>query len=115
MKKLLLVLSILISTVSSRAEDITLAWDFSDPMTNIVFHLWLNTNTVNTNFVAVASTTNAILTYTNSSASILQFYVTASNTVRQARSDPSNIVQLPAIPFAPNNFRLLSLTVRPKP
>lgn len=115
MKKLILALSVLISTVSARSEAITLAWNFADPMTNIVFHLWLNTNTVNTNFVAVASTTSTQITYTNTSTGILQFYVTASNTVRQALSDPSNIVQLPGLPIAPNNMRLISITLTPKP
>lgn len=117
MKKLFFVLTaaLMIGTAQARSEAITLAWNFSDPMTNIVFQLWLNTNAVNTNFVAVASTTNLLITYTNTSPNILQFYVTASNTVRQAISPPSNIVQLPAIPIVPANLRLISITVTPGP
>lgn len=115
MKPLFLILVSALSILTARAESITLGWNFSDPLTNIVFHLWLNTNTVNTNFVVVASTTSTLISYTNSSPGILQFYVTASNTVRMARSDPSNIVQLPAWPIAPNNMRLISITIAPAP
>jgi hypothetical protein len=120
MKKLLVsLLAGLVLVAFARAEEDTLGWYYSAPLTNIVFKLYLSTNAVPTpplsSFIPVASTTNLILTYTNPFSGICTFFVTASNTLRQAESPPSNMLQLPGFPIAPDTFRLISITVRPPP
>ena len=113
-------LALLLLTISALAEDIQFAWGY-DPlqMTNIVFKLYLSTNTPPvppsiTTFTPVSTSTSTNVIYTNTAPGVLTFFVTASNTVRQAESLPSNTVQLPATPFVPSNFRMISVTVRPQ-
>jgi hypothetical protein len=118
MKKIIALL--LLIPALAKAEDIQFAWDYpASQMTNIVFKLYLSTSvppvpaSIQT-FTPVATSTNITLVYTNTNPGMLTFFVTASNTVRQSESLPSNTVQLPATPFVPSNFRMISVTVRPQ-
>lgn len=114
MKKLLLVITTILTMANAHAksEIVNLAWDYP-PSPYIVFTVYGMTNTtVNVSFVA-AQTTNTTVSITNTYQGVLQYYVTARNTVTMRESPPSNIVTIPAVPAIPANMRLLSITVGP--
>lgn len=120
MKTLIALISLVTLTAFARAEEIEFMWSYPADTNNIVFKLYMSTSTppmppdIKT-FTLVATTTNLTTVFTNTATGVCTFFVTASNTVRQAESPPSNTIQLPAMPISPTTFRINKLIIRPGP
>lgn len=114
MKKIILVFVAVLAmvTVHAKSEVVTLAWDYT-VQPNILFTVYMSTNSAAPPSFVVATTTNTTVSITNTFTGILQYWVTARNTLTLRESPPSNLVIVPPTPAIPANMRLISITIGP--